>query len=147
MSDEKRNVQLRPNDMGLAEHKRRDFVVDVDHGTTLEDVLKPEFWTHVVAYHGVQLFDTIMVRAKDGSFMAELYVTGVGIHRLVVKVLQKYEFAVAKKAETSPDGENIVEWGGPAHKWRIKRKSDNAIIEKGFTSEPEAVDWLEKQAA
>lgn len=137
----------------LADYKRNEFRVSPEHGTTLEDIQKPEFWSHVAAH--LAPFDTIEVIPEDGSFYAELLVITSGKQFATLKLLRHVELdgnsAKAAKDDTPalhPDYR--VEWAGVGEKHRVVR-ADGEVMEKGFQKKTDAEAWLQdflnKQAA
>jgi len=136
----------------LADYKRNEFRVSPEHGTTLEDIQKPEFWSHVAAH--LASFDTIEVIPEDGSFYAELLVITAGKQFATVKLLRHVDLEgkAAKKdapeAQIHPDYK--IEWGGVAVKHRVVR-SDGEVMAEGIQKKADAEAWLQdfltKQAA
>lgn len=137
---EKRAVFLDPQRMGLAEHRRQDWVVNAAAGTTREDVLNPQYWAHMAAQ--MQPYDRIDVRLETGEWMLELLVGGVGRNWAQVHLLHQHE--LTKIADAMPRAQlHIVEWKGPQRKWAVIRLSDGAIIQDGKQSRAEAQAWME----
>lgn len=131
----------------LADYKRNEFRVTPEHGTTLEDIQKPEFWTHVAAQ--LAQFDTIEVIPEDGSFYAELLVITSGKQFATVKLLRHVELERtvkkdAPEAQMHPDYR--IEWGGVAEKHRIVR-SDGEVMAKGLQKKADAEAWLKDHLA
>jgi hypothetical protein len=134
---EKRSVTILPGSCRLAEHARRDFVIDAQPGVTIEDLQKPETFVHLAEQFRV--FDHLEVRAVDGSFVAQFIITGCG--KNWAKLYKTAYYELSKAVKEVPDSPVTFEWGGPAHKWRIKRKVDNEVLERGFGSSEEAEKW------
>ena len=132
--------QLLERQMSLAEHARVDYVGKADPGTTIDDVMKEDFWAHTAKQF--KPFDRVEVRCVDGSWMAELIVLACGFNWAKMYKASFYEFD--SKVEFDADGPVVIEFAGPVHRWRIKRKSDNEVLEKGFTSRDDAASWWEK---
>src|SRR5690349_19984275 len=63
---------IMPDRIGLAEHKRQDWVADVPVGIRVEDLLAPEYWAHKSIEF--KPYDTIEARADDGSYIDYLRV-------------------------------------------------------------------------
>ena len=124
-----RLLQLQPRRMRLASDARNDWVVDAEHGSTKEDIFKPEYWAHV----GVRLqpYDEITVRADDGSFWARFLVARCDRTWADVRLLTWVDLSM--EVTNTAAGRYRVEWGGPYDKWRIARNSDNSIVEKALS--------------
>lgn len=127
----------------LADYKRNEFRVSPEHGTTLEDIQKPEFWSHVAAH--LAPFDTIEVIPEDGSFYAELLVITSGKQFATVKLLRQVDLGAqpAKEkpaAQIHPDYK--VEWKGPTAKFCVIR-SDGEKMAEGLANKDEATAWLQ----
>ena len=133
--------QLPPSRMKGAEYERLVYVANPEHGVTMEDVLNPAFWVHVA--RKLRPYAQIEVRSEDGAWWAQLLVTDVG--RLWAKV---QPICFVELAQSDPD-EPIdplyeVGWGGPHHKWRVVRKSDNKVIKAEFGDKAQAELWLKE---
>jgi hypothetical protein len=73
---EKRAVFLAGDRMHLREQVRQDWVIDAAAGTTIEDVLDPQYLAHLAT--GIELYSRIEVLIESGEWMLELLVMGVG---------------------------------------------------------------------
>ncbi len=142
----------------LAEHKRRVWRVELDHGTTLTDIVQPLFWSH----NGRRFTrgDEITVLAADNSFYAHLIVTEAKNTHAKVEVLIYHplgtralpegitEIAPAEKpsnAKPRKVGQTgaVAEHGG-AHGWRVRAPGDKGeILAKNLDSFDAAVAFLE----
>lgn len=125
----------------LAESVRRTHVVTPHHGTTLEEVMKPEYWAHIAAE--LKAGSHIEVVAEDGSWFAELFV--VHAERLWAKMalLRKVDL-VATATEVNPADfeEFYVKWSGPVSKFRVHRKKDKEVLRDNFETADAANAWL-----
>lgn len=111
----------------------------VPNGTTEKDLKQPEFWANVAGQLTPR--GLIHVEPEDGSFLAELTVRAVGPHWARVEVLRFHRFVSAESLlQKAKDFK--VEWGGPAHKNRVKRLSDGAVLKHGFETPEQAAEWL-----
>lgn len=126
---------LSPTGMKQAEFARNVWSCIAQHGITVEDAQRPEFWAH----HAKELkqWDKIELRAEDGSFFAELLITQVAETFARVQLLNLYKFSNPVKA---PMLDLDVAWGGPNHKWRVMRK-DKTVLKAHFDSEEAAESW------
>lgn len=98
-------------------------------GTTVENLLNPEFWSHIAAK--LQPDDQIWVTPADRNFVAHLLVVDCTNLSARMQVLSHHEIDPVSAHE---DDRYEVKWGGPKHKWRVLRKSDAAVVEHGFAS-------------
>lgn len=124
----------------LAEQMIQGWAVTVEHGTKIEDVLKPEFFAHVA--RALRPFAKIMVLADDMSFYAELMVKSAGATWANVEPLVVLDLT-ASPARDDPVSEYSVGYGGPHHKWRVLQASASEPVSKGHESEKLARAWLD----
>jgi len=149
-----------------AEFKRNVWRASPAHGEKIEDVQKPEYWSHV----GAQLrpLDRIEVVPEDQSYFAELIVTKCD--RLYAKTVllcyidlnEAEQLGAGQGEDNAPepleaDGaptptandDYAVEWKGGA-KWAVVRKADKEMVLKGYLNKPEAeaalAEYLQKAA-
>lgn len=104
-------------------------------GTVISDVLKPEYWASVA--NKLRPFDRIEVTPEDSTWWAELMVRSVSSKSVVVHLLMKVDFA---KAETPPADAALpyeIDYT-PATKWRVRRRSDNALISENHLNREQA---------
>ena len=106
-------------------------------GTTLEDVLAPEYWAHVAAT--LRAGARIELLAQDGAWWAMLLVRAAGKTDAKVQALQYVELG---QREAVTVGGYEVKWRGPARKWGIVRTSDLSVLQDGFAVKEEAADWM-----
>lgn len=141
MSDvkaEPRAVFLNPEQMGAREHRRQDFAVNAPAGTTVEDVLNPQYWAHVAAQF--EPFARVEVLEESGAWMLDLLVIQAGRNWAQVHLLAKHE--LAERTEAMPKAQaHLVEWKGPVRKWSVIRISDSQVLQDGFGSKAEAHAW------
>ena len=144
--------QIRESAVQAAEYGRIVYRALPPAGTVLDDILKPEYWAHVahkfvMAPH--QSAAKIEVLPQDNAWYAEVLVVAVRKGALLVKPVLIAELNDAMAVDAAlPEAEPLydVEFGG-AHKWRIKRIADNAVIEHGFASKDEALEAMATLAA
>lgn len=129
--------RLPPNRRHLAEQKRAEHVAYPLAGTTLEQILKPDYWMHVA--RDLKMFDHIEAIVEDGSAYYELLVVSVGRTEARVAVLNKVDLSSVPQGLLS-ESEYSIGWGGPHAKHRIKR--GNEVIKDGFESRDLAEQWL-----
>ncbi len=123
----------------LEDQGHNSFFVLADPGTTLEDVMKPEYWVHHA--RRVKIWDHLKVQAEDGEFYVELLVHAVTENSVFVKIIHVVEISDEVREEVSKEGFS-VSWGGPQQKWRIVRNADGATINKGFPDRISAEEAL-----
>lgn len=138
MTEERREVSLQEARMGLAEHKRHDYVVNAAEGTTIEDVQKLAYFAHVSK--NLEMYDHIEVRIETGEWVANFIVTEVGSNYAKVFLTEKYDLTKTTKIDV-PDAYK-VEWKGPQHKFVVIRISDNEVVQKDFGKKEDAAAWL-----
>lgn len=125
----------------------------VEHGVTLEDIKQPAFYAHVGQF--LKPFDTITVSSDDMTLYAEVLVLAAERTAATVTVLREYDLTKAEvvkyESENFESSDFEIKWRGPAAKFTILRKDDNAIIREGIPSKEEAEkslkEYLKVQAA
>lgn len=135
----KRQIVLTEQRFGLAEALRRDFVVDAEVGTTLQDVLEPAYWAYVT--RDITPFSRIEVRMETGEWIAELVV--MQVDRTWAKVHLLHFHDLAPSMDTAPPSQkHQVYWRGMHHKFAVRRLSDQEVIQSNFATRDEANVWL-----
>jgi hypothetical protein len=129
--------------MGLlqqAEEVRKVYCVSPESGTTLEDVMKPEYWRAVTNI--LRPGTIIEVSAEDGTYFADLIVYDVGLAWAKVKLHHV--------SHHEPNGSAYVPWAATYVIGRalgadsgvvVRLISDNSIVGK-FIDNEEAVRWM-----
>lgn len=129
---------LNPQRMGLAEVMRRDWVVNAEEGTTIEQVLDPQYWAHMASQ--LTPMDTVEVRLETGEWLLKLRCINAGRNWAQMFLEQRHD--LEKRAETMPSStKHKVEWKGPQNKFCVIRISDNEVLQKGMEKQA-AFDWL-----
>jgi hypothetical protein len=124
------------------------YAASVPIGTTLEDVLQPDFFGNCIATmrRGME----ISVMSEDFSLDVRLRVLSTSKTTAKLRVLDIYAGAGADAKDTEipkvkPDSIEVT-WGGPNHKWRFLH--GGSVVEHGFATEGEAEEaaasWAEK---
>lgn len=113
----------------------------INPGTTIEDVLRPNFWAHNTTRAGVG--DEIKVFAPDGTFYMHLVVLSKTVSTLSVRPLMGWAPSEdeAKEAETNEAGAADlyeIKWGGNKDRFRIIDKATMNVVEAGFGSKADA---------
>jgi len=166
----KETVNLSPRkilsgDLQRAEFCRAHFrVIVIDLETTLDDILKPEYWVNCGATlkgAGQHPFPIVEVIWQDGSRYIELMV--IDANNLWAKVrvlrdidltkqeerpaLEKARKSLKKKSEASPDPDSDnpfeIKWVSPSSKYGVIRKSDGERLTEGCESKEAAEQWIE----
>lgn len=141
-AEKPRLVQVMPARMELAEQWRQDWVVNAEAGTTTDDVLKPDYWSHVAPR--MRPYDHVEVRAEDGTWVMNLLVTGCDRNwARVVQVGDVIKLTTADVAQSQAvSGKYKVEWKGPHHKHAVIRLSDQQMISNGHENRAQATAWM-----
>lgn len=132
------------SDLTVATYTRPDFrVVINEEETTVEDVLRPEFWANVSnkleAENKRFPFAMIEVIWVDGSKYLRLILMDAGPQWAKVKVLDFVDLdAEVGQAVQESEPDFIVKRVNPALQWCIIRKSDGDYIKKNCATKAEA---------
>src|SRR5688572_24720719 len=112
---------LKPSLLKSAEQAHLTHHVVLEAGTTIDDMLKPEYWKAAAAH--LHPSDRIQVEAADGSFFAELSVRDVGKTWAKVKVCNEKRHEPDE--EVSEDAWMQAFTVTPHHRgYVVKRNSD-----------------------
>lgn len=135
-------VQLNANRMKLAESAMQHHVVEVEAGTTWEQIKNPVFWAHV----GKKLrpWDEITVRSEDGAFYGRLLVLDCAALYAKVVELEFHQIGATEAPEALSDQhpDYRVMWKGPTARYCVIRGKDTLLT--GKASKAEAQAWLEE---
>tara|TARA_R110002074_G_C12558458_1_gene667619 strand:- start:17676 stop:18137 length:462 start_codon:yes stop_codon:yes gene_type:complete len=114
-----------------------------DEGTSLDDVMTPDYWAHNA--HLMRPNDRILVDAEDGSWTATLFVRSVTRLSALVALISKTEFAAVDASSVEDDF--IAKWKGPINKWSVVKASDHAaILQNGFEAKDDALKYIADNA-
>lgn len=139
MTEKKRNVQIIPARLQLAEFQRQDWVANAEFGTTVNDIMEPSYWSHVASL--MKPYDHIEVRAEDGTWIAYLVV--MSCDRTWARVALDREMKLTTKdVSLSQAVKHEIAWKGPQHKHAVIRLSDSQMIKAGFDNKEEARTWM-----
>ena len=105
-----------------------------EDGTTIEDLQRPEFWSHHA--HKLRQMDIIDILAEDGSYYAEFMVLQSGVGFAKVLLLREVKLEVV--SHDDDDLPVVVQWKGPQRKHSVIRKADGMVLRDGFTSKGDA---------
>jgi hypothetical protein len=136
----KRIVVLTEQHIGLAEDKRRDWVVDAEDGTLPEDVTRPEYWAHVAGKFTPH--DRIEVRQEAGEWIIELIVISCERNWASVHIAAFHE--LGQRDDTAPRAsiKHKVVYKGHIKKHCVVRLSDSMAIQEGLQTKAQAEEWL-----
>lgn len=135
----KKRPTLMPERIGLAEHRRNDWVVDAPVGVTVDDLLEPAYWA--LCTQDMQPNDNVQVRSDDGKWIAYLIVRQV--ERAFAKMYLDRVIEFKENAETLPPSlKHRVEFKGNHLKHAVIRNSDDAVLQSGFKAREDAEAWL-----
>jgi|SRR5690242_13291794 len=109
------------------------YAAKVPVGTTIEDVLHPEYFQNHLAR--IRPGMEINVLSDDFALDCDLRVLTVTKTTAKTRPIRIYSDAKAPKAKAAPS-EIEVGWGGPQHKWRFVHAGQ--VIKHGFGTEDEA---------
>ena len=118
-------------------------------GHTLEDALKPEFWSQVaykflrpIVTEGNYAGSIIDLRSHDLSMYAELLVRVVRKTGLVVELLRSHEIGLQNITSTT----HTVAWNDKVKGFTITRNSDREIVglAKDFPTKEQVHIYLER---
>jgi hypothetical protein len=151
--DAKKEVRKLPNrDFIESEYAYADISVTMPIGHTIEDALKPEYWSQV-AYRLQKNVNNgqpdrsgaiINLRSEDHAFFAQLYVRAVRDAALDVALVGEPTYFGPKTAKTKND-KYETRWNVGARGFDIVRSSDGAIVGKAsdFRLKEDALQYIE----
>lgn len=117
-----------------------EWEIEVESGTTIENILNPIFWTHVAK--NLCLLDEIKILTEDRTFYARVLVTGVDKQSARVFVLEYKDLTEAEAFQPSEglakESDYLIEYAGKTAKWRVVRLADRKTIKSGMESREEA---------
>ena len=132
--------RLKAVNMRLADHKRKNFAIEIDAGTTFKEILDPDFYSSVAAK--LHQYDVLEAIAKDNSFWAMLLVEKIQGTSVVVREIKHIDFTKsaegAKLAAEVKAAYKVKHMG--ENNWCVLRngeKGDELVIE-GLHSKKDA---------
>lgn len=127
----------------LADQVRNRWAVSPEGGTSIEEVMRPEYTVNIAAQ--LKRWDVIEVRPDDETYYAELLVKTAERTGATFWLIQFVELA-SKAPAAEPNDGFVVGWGGPHQKHRVVRKADNEVLKHGFSSAEDARAWAVEHA-
>lgn len=142
---ERKVEQLNPTRMKEGQYERTHWVATAHANTQPEDLLKPEYFSHVAAK--LRPWDKIEARADDGTWYAEFLVLESGRNWARVVMLTKHNLTSADVAQSQAQAMSKLEivYRGPHSKWSVIRKADNEVLHEGEETQGGAVNWANER--
>jgi hypothetical protein len=135
-----RTGKLDPKRFAPAEEVRVIWRATLDSNQTLEDVMRPDFWSHCVGRRP-KVGDLIEIVCDTQAFSATLYVRDVG-----PQWLSAVFWSEPKTHETIKPMEGlggfVVDFKGPHLKFCVVRVSDKAVLKDKCATQAEALSWI-----
>lgn len=125
---------LKATAMDHSHYVRLSLFAEVPAGTTLDDVLTPEYW----ANHTQRLKRgaVIEILSEDSGLDCELRVLKVGPTFAHVRLLRNYIESAAPAVSTGLHEDVKVSFGGKQDRWRITHR--DAVVQSGMETKAEA---------
>lgn len=134
--------KLAPTRLQEDGYHRTCWVATVEAGTTMDDLLRPSFWTNLCGPgNRLRRMDRISILIDDESFYAELLVLAVGVGFAKMAKLLQVDIDTAGTAQDAEELPVFAKWGGPHLKWTVVRKSDRERIKDQLESREIAEQW------
>lgn len=133
-----RDIRIMPERVSLAEIARQDWVITAAAGTLIEDVMKPEYWSHIAPR--LKPGDHIEVRVDTEEWLLELLVLETARSFTRVHLLKHHELGDWRDVEMKT-AQHKIDWKGTFLKWSVIRLSDSAVIRDKFPT-PEAASFF-----
>lgn len=135
----RRVVAFMPAQMQLAEQRRQDWVLEVEEGTQVEDLLSPDHWAHVAFQF--QRFDRVEVRIETGEWLCGLIVVQCARNWARMKMIEKIDFTDGEKIDEEARSDYEVKYRGSQKKWSVIRKKDGQVLQEGMPDRLAADTW------
>jgi len=139
--EEKRDVKLNHTRMKEAQFVRNLWVVTAEQGVTKEDLLKPDYWSHVSFQF--RPYDRIEARCDDGTFFAEYLI--MSCERTFAKVKELSFTSLTSRDVAMTQAEQSAyeyKYRGPSCMHSIIRSSDKVVMVEKLDSKQDALTWL-----
>ncbi len=130
-----------PGRMNLAQSQFSIWDVVPDFGTTPEQLEDPAYWAHCAKR--LNVWDRIVARSEDGSWMAEFVVVERGNLYARVRPLPGYPMSLQVSepdVDSSMPTGYAVKWTGPHSKYAVTRNGDK--LRDRFENKGSASQWL-----
>lgn len=120
--------------------------IEVEHGTSLDEVITPIFWTHVAKH--LSMFDEIKVISESRDIYIRLLVVGCDRLSARVHVLEHHDLSETPKfmpsAGLPKEDDFFVEYAGKVGKWRFCYKDTKRPVKDKFETREEAESGLKE---
>lgn len=137
-AEKPRLVRLLERDLHLAEQRRVVHLVTPPETVSLDEMLRPDFWTHVA--RKLREGDHIEVQPLGRAFYAELLVLGRSDFDASVAVLRHVDLQSRERPRLSEEDFEIKLVNG---RYVVCRKSDGTRLDpKGHEALADAAHWL-----
>lgn len=140
--------KVMPGRCKSAELVRNSWAITVEHGTSREDIKRPEFWALVSK--NFRPYDRIEARADDGTFFAEYIVLSADrawarVHELRFEALGTQDVSLTEAAAADIRARYTIKYNGPHLKYCVERQDGEAVerLQQGM-DKPAATIWLEQ---
>lgn len=135
-------MKLNQNRCAQSEFANSSWTITVEAGTTLEQVMAPEFLANVASQ--MRPYDKILVRVDDGVWYAELLVLTAGRTWVKTKALLDLHLTSQDVDMTEADRADgfDIKHRGPHLKFCVIRKLDGSPIREQLETKDEARAWL-----
>lgn len=137
-------LKLADHRFAQADYSIHRYAANVPVGTTIDDVLHPEYFGNCL--DRIRPGMEITVLSEDFKLDARFRVLSTSKTTARLRLMDVYagdQSAASAEGGLSADlGPADVTWGGPNHKWRFLHAG--TIIEHGFATEGEAREAAEK---
>jgi hypothetical protein len=132
--------KLKPTRLHQGESKIRTWYAVIEEGTPYDEIFNPIYWDNHAAKFAIG--DWIRITDDESTYDAELKVVSTGVGGVRVSEYFKKVWAKGSPKPEVLSSQYEVKWGGPQHKWRIVRVSDNHVESHSYESEADANKWL-----
>ena len=137
-----KDFRLEADRFQLSEHARNHWVITVEKGTSVENLLDPAYWANVAAK--LRPWDLIEARWDDGSRLTFFVVLGAERTYAKVAVWLDQPLTTKEVAESQDSGVTGYKyvWKGAKLKHCIVRQSDGEVVHKEAHTKADALFWL-----
>lgn len=132
---------MNPTRLFTVEHAITTYHHMVAPGVSLEDVLKPGYWAHVVPQ--LKAHTRIVCDTEDAAWTAVLYVRATTQVEAFVAVLSHVVLRKAQKPASK--GDYSVAFRGPKSQWSVTL-ADGTVVREGLALEEHANAWIHRSS-
>jgi hypothetical protein len=133
-------LNITQNRFKQAEFVRNVFHVVPEHGAEPDDLLKPEYWTHIARnFKAGSLIEAV---PEDNAWRAEYYVLSAGTDWAKVARISFTQFDKTGSVPAEKEAKHVVNYGGAIQKWRIVRVADGVTLKAEMATKEEATKAL-----